>query len=65
MREHLLLMQSRSVLVKWADWWRTTATLLAPLGILALAVWWDGYKLQDCQAVGHSMLYCVGKIILG
>lgn len=31
--------------------------------VIGLLIWW--YKFADCQAVGHSTLYCVGKIVLG
>lgn len=30
-----------------------------------LMVWWSYYKYQDCLKVGHSVLYCVGKLVEG
>lgn len=44
-------------------WPRALAILAVMLGIPALLVWWEWYKFQDCQSVGHSMLYCVGKVL--
>lgn len=35
------------------------------IGVLALDVWWHWYKYQDCKAVGHSTLYCVGQLLSG
>ena len=32
------------------------------IGILVVAVWWEVYKYHDCKKVGHSMLYCIGRI---
>lgn len=26
------------------------------------AVWWTKYKFDDCRMVGHSWVYCVGKL---
>lgn len=46
-------------------WPRALAILLALAAIPGALVWWEWYKFTDCQAVGHSILYCVGKIILG
>lgn len=37
--------------------------VLAVVCILAGGVWWTAYKYKDCKAVGHSTLYCVGKIL--
>ncbi len=51
---------------KWyVAWPRALAILALLLGIPATVLWWEWYKFQDCQSVGHSMLYCVGKAILG
>lgn len=33
--------------------------------VLALDIWWHWYRYEDCKAVGHSTLYCVGKLAFG
>lgn len=33
------------------------------VGLPALFIWWEWYKFQDCKAVGHATLYCLGKMI--
>lgn len=41
---------------------------LAILGfvlLLLLTIWWSSYKYQDCLKVGHSTLYCIGRMIGG
>ena len=39
--------------------------VLLLLMVVAAAVWWSFYKYQDCLKVGHSTLYCIGRLIEG
>lgn len=39
----------------------TIITLLV-LAILGLSIWWTIFKFKDCKNVGHSNLYCWGKV---
>ena len=43
----------------------TTVLVLAGFVVCLLVggIWWTAYKYKDCKAVGHSTLYCVGKIV--
>jgi Na+/H+ antiporter NhaC len=34
-----------------------------PVLLLAFVVWWSVYKFKDCRKVGHSMTYCVLRIL--
>lgn len=34
--------------------------IIAVVSVLAIA--WQVYKFNDCRAVGHQILYCVGNI---
>ncbi len=27
--------------------------------ILAISIWWQVYRFQDCKRVGHSTVYCI------
>lgn len=44
-------------------WPRALLILMVIVGVPALLIWWEWYKFQDCRAVGHSLLYCVGQVI--
>ena len=40
--------------------------ILVVISVLLVATgWWNYYKYQDCLKVGHSKLYCVGKVLEG
>ena len=30
--------------------------------LFGIAIWWNIYAFQDCKKVGHSTLYCLGRI---
>lgn len=32
------------------------------IAIVGGGIWWTTYKYKDCRKVGHSKIYCVGKI---
>ena len=36
--------------------------LVLIVALLGVAIWWEVYKYQDCKMVGHSTLYCIGKL---
>lgn len=38
---------------------RDLAVVLAVLVVLALGVWWQVYKYNECKVVGHSTFYCI------
>ena len=36
--------------------------VIAVICLICLSVWWNIYAYQDCKKVGHSTLYCIGRI---
>lgn len=36
--------------------------ILIVLILLGLSLWWQIYAFNDCKKVGHSTLYCLGRI---
>lgn len=32
------------------------------LALVGLLVWWNVYAFADCKRVGHSTIYCIGRI---
>ena len=39
--------------------------VLFALVVISGTVWWSWYKYQDCVKVGHSKLYCIGRLVEG
>jgi hypothetical protein len=42
----------------------TAVFVLIVLALAGLSIWWQWAKYEECHAVGHSHLYCLGKLYL-
>ena len=36
--------------------------ILILIGVLSIPIAWNIYAFKDCKKVGHSTLYCIGRI---
>jgi len=42
--------------------WQIIAAIVVFGAVLAGTIWWQVYQFHDCRRVGHSLLYCIGKL---
>ncbi len=44
------------------DWLKVIGMVLGVILLFGVGCAWQIYAFKDCKKVGHSTLYCIGKI---